>query len=504
MSPGRDSAKSDDTQHAARSGAVQALTIVVQAVLFLTESVFARLFGPTVYGGYSILKSSMEVCTRGAAAGAPSSMLRYVAAARTQGDEEGVRRALGSGLRLCLIVGGMVGLGLALGLGAYLPNVRSSVAPAMRLMAPIPILVPCLAVLIQATLAARATRANFWVRGVFEPLSILAAGLIAWALNGGLRGLAIAYTSAAAATLLMAVITAGRVFRPAERHRVLAAPATPGFVRFALPLGLGDFLNAVLQRADVLIVAGFYGEDVAAIYYAAENITRVVANIRYAFDSIVAGLMSEMLHVGDLARTRDSLRLVTRWVITGAAPIAGAVIAMRTDLLVAFGKLPVYATGAPALLVLALSHLANASLGLPGWALVSSGRSRLLLLNNALGVAFNISVGIFLTPRFGLVGTASAVLGTVLLVQGLAVIEVWLLLRIHPFSAALWKPLLAAALAFVAEAAVQAVVPILALRIAAVILAGLIVYGGTLMALGLPPEERRLVERLARRREHRK
>jgi O-antigen/teichoic acid export membrane protein len=469
----------------------------VQAVMFLTQALFARLYGEVIYGGYQLLTGVIDMCARGGAVGAPSSMLRYVAAARTTGDEEGVRRALGSGLRLALAGGAVVGLGLALGLGAYLPKVGPFTAPALRLMVPAPIFAACVLVLIQATLAARVTRANFWVRGVFEPLAVLLAGVAAWTLGSGLRGLAVAYTSAEAATLCVALIVAGRVFRPAERRAVLSAPAVPGLVRFALPLGAADLLNAILQNADLVIVGSLAGPGALAIYGASEKITRVVANMRYAFDSIVAGMMAETLQLGDRARAQASLRLVTRWVVTGAAPVAGAVMIIRTDLLQFWGA--PFTAGASALLVLTMSHFANATLGLTGWALVAGGRSRLVLLNNVAGVAFNIVAGILLTARFGLVGTAFAVLGTALIVQGMAVIEVGLWLRIHPFSPALGKPVIAAAVAFVAERAVHAVVPWVVLRIAAVIVVGLIVYGTALVAMGLPPEERRLFDRLRAR-----
>jgi O-antigen/teichoic acid export membrane protein len=498
VKPAEDAAPSADAHHAARSAAVQALTIVVQAVIFLTQLAFARLYGQVIYGGYVILVAAMDLCARGGALGAPSSTLRYVAGARAAGDQEGVRRALGSGLRMALAGGCIVGLALALGLGAYLPKVSPFTATALRLMAPAPLLAACLAVLIQASLGARVTRANFWVKGVFEPLALFAAGVTAWALGAGLRGLALAYVSAGAVTFLIAVRVVGRVFEPAEKRALLTAPTVVGFTRFALPLGTADLLNAVLQSADVLIVGAFAGEAAVAIYAVSERITRVVANIRYAFDAIVAGMLAESLGLDERARAQASLRLVTRWVITVAAPIAGAVIVLREDLLVKLLS-PSYASGAAALLVLTVSHLVNASLGLTGWALVAGGRSRLVLLNNVVAVAFNISVGILLTRRFGLVGMAISVLGSALLVQGMAVVQVGLWLRIHPFAPSLWKPGLAVALAFAAESAVHAVVPNAALRIAAVIVAGLVVYGGALLAFGLPPEERRLFDRLLAR-----
>jgi O-antigen/teichoic acid export membrane protein len=495
--PSKEEARAADAQHAARSGAMQVLTIVVQAMIFLTRVTFARLYGQAAWGSYVVISNVAEMFARGGAAGAPSSMLRYVAAARATGDEEGVRRALGAGLRLCLLVAGIAGVALALGVGNLFPKVTPLTAPALRLLAPVPVLVACLAVLIQATLAARVTRANFWVRGVFEPTALFVAGVSAWALGGGLRGLAVAQVIASAATLTVAVLVVRRIFRPAERRRVLVAPSIPGFAQFSFSLGIADILNTVLQRADVLIVGYFAGAESAAVYDACETITRVVANIRYAFDSIMAGMMSESLAAADKDRLRYGLRLVTRWVITAALPIALTVIVLRAELLLIYGRS--YAVGASALLVLALSHLANASLGLTGWMLVAGGKSRFVLLNNVLGVIFNIGAGILLTSRYGITGTAVAVLGTALVVQGSAVVEVALWQRISPFGAALWKPLASAAIALGVELVVYRVTPAGGARIAAVIAVGVVAYFVPLLLLGLPPEERQMFDRLRSR-----
>jgi O-antigen/teichoic acid export membrane protein len=220
--------------------------------------------------------------------------------------------------------------------------------------------------------------------------------------------------------------------------------------------------------------------------------------MRYAFDSIVTGMMAESLHLGEHDRLEANLRLVTRWVVTVAVPLAGIVIALRSELLVAlFG--PAYLAGSAALIMLALSHLANAALGLTGWALVAGGRSNLVLLNNVLGLVCNVALGLYFTPRYGLVGATFGVLASVLIVQGLAIIEVALWQRIHPFGAALLKPVVAGAVAFGAMTLLHAVLPHGWVRVTGVILAGTASYGGLLLAMGLPPEEKRIFQRLTAR-----
>ncbi len=485
-----------DARHAARSGAVQTLTILLQAVTSATQVIFARLFGPAIYGAYQAALAVLELATRAAPAGADKAMLRYVAAARAAGDPEGVRRALGTGLRLGLAVS--VGIGLALGLGAgaiaralELPGL----APALRILAFAPPFAGGLVIVIQASLAARVTRVNFLVRGLIEPTLLLVAGVTAWALGGALRGLVLAQTVTGVAVALVGGLAVRRVFPPAERHRVWRAPRVPGLDRFALTVSAAEVLNVAYQRADMLIVTAYLGARGAAVYAAAEFLTRVIANIRYAFDAIVAGVMAESLSLNDHARLRYNLHLSTRWVVTVAGLIAGAVIVLRRELL---GGLygAGYVAGSAAVVILALSHFLNAALGLVGWVLVASGRSRATLLNNFLAAAFNVAASLLLIPRYGIVGAAVAALGTTLVVQGTALVQVALLERVSPFSAALWKPLAAALAAFGAEWAVHRAVGPAPLRVAAAIGAGVAVAVAVLFAAGLPAEERRWVDRL--------
>ncbi len=495
MSPDQPHAEAD-ARHAARSGAVQTLTILLQAVTSATQVIFARLFGPAIYGAYQAALAVLELATRAAPAGADKAMLRYVAAARASGDAGGVRRALGTGLRLGLAASLGVGLALALAAG---PIARAldlpALAPALRILAFAPPFAGALVILIQASLAARVTRVNFLVRGLVEPTLLLAAGVTAWALGGALRGLVLAQTLTAVAVALVGVLAVRRAFRPAERQGLWRAPAVPGLNRFALTVSAAEVLNVAYQRADMLIVTAYLGAKGAAVYAAAEFLTRVIANIRYAFDAIVAGVMAESLELNDRARLRYNLHLSTRWVVTVAGLIAGAVIALRRELL---GGLygAGYVAGSAAVVVLALSHFLNAGLGLVGWVLVASGRSRATLLNNFLAAGFNVAASLWLIPRYGTVGAAAAALGTTLVVQGAALVQVAWFERVSPFSAALWKPLAAALAAFAAEWTVHRAIAPVALRVVAVVGVGLAVAAAVLFAAGLPAEERRWVDGL--------
>jgi O-antigen/teichoic acid export membrane protein len=500
VEPSEETAERDraDARHAARGGAAQLLTILAQALIAATQVVFARLYGQVVYGSYVSTLAVLDVLNRGGTGGADKAMLRYVAAARAAGDAAGVKSAIGTGLRLGMAVGGCFGIALAcaaplLAIAFKAPTIES----ALRILAPLPLLTGALWILIQASLAARVTRANFYVRGLAEPSLLLFGGVLGWLVGGGLRALTTAHVSACLATLVLAIFLMPRVFSPNEIRGVLAAPRLRGLVSFSLPMAAGEMLNAVVQRADLVILTTLNGLEAAAVYGAVEFLTRSIANIRYAFDSILAGVLSETLHLGELARLRYNLQLATRWVLSIAAPITVTLIVLRHDLLVVlFGRS--YGTGGAALVALAASHLVNASLGLTGWVLMVAGRSRLGLYNNLVCAVFNLCAAYFLTKRFGLPGAACAALGTSLLMQGIIQIEVAWLEKVHAFSTGLLKPIAATAIMLAVEWPMQSFIAAPWVRLPLVIAAGAAVYGMTLWALRLPEEERRIFDRALR------
>jgi len=499
---GASATQAQDVSHAARSGAVQVLTIAGQALLTVTHVLLARLFGRSVFGGYQASLAILEMVTRGGTGGADKGMLRFVAGHRARGETDLARRALGSGLRLSL------GLSSALAVSLMLcarPLSRIAHDPALavglRFIAPAAVFTGGLYVLMQASLAMKVTRANFIVRGLAEPSFLLLAGLAAAYVGRSLAHLTLAHVAASAATFTLALFVVGRVFGRGEIGRALRSPWLPGFARFSIPLGGADLLNAVMQRADIVLLTVFLGPNATAVYAASEFISRVISNTRYVFDSIAATVFSEAMHLKQRDRLRQNLTLMTRWVATVAAPMTVTVLVLRGDLLALYG--PGFHAGASALAILAVGHFVNASLGLCGWILVAGGHTRLVLGNMAGGAAVNVAAGLVLIPRFGLVGTAIASLGSVALQQVAAVVEVGVTERVFPFDRSILKTLAAAAVAYAAESLVGRQIAGTAPRVVLVILAGLLAYGMALGALGLAPEEKRalgaLLDRLRKR-----
>jgi O-antigen/teichoic acid export membrane protein len=490
--------RSADAAHAARGGLVQLLSMAGQALVPLFQILVARLYGVAVFGAYQASLAVIDVLIRAGLVGAIAGQHRFIAAHRAAGEEEMELRALGTGVRLVVTTSAGLAVVLAL-LGPLLARAwhEPSLAAVLPLMAPAVLFSALTLVLVAATLGAKVARISLYVRGLAEPALLLVASALGWAAGGGARRLALAHVAATGITAALAVVGCARVFGARRFFRALRAPHHPTFVRFGVPMALADLMNAVLQRADAFIITTFAGVDTLAVYAAAEYITRAIANPRYAFDSIAAPVLAEALEARDRERLRYNLALMTRWVTTAALPVAVTIVVLRRELLGLYG--PAFVGGAGVMTVLAGAYLMVACLGLTPYVLSMSGRARAFLFSTALAVALNVTLGIALVPRFGPIGAAIAVLMGVTAYQVTLAALTWQTEHVHPFAAALVKPVLAAAAALAVELAAHALPIAPAARVAVVLAAGLVTYLVALLALGLAPEERRWAQRLLSR-----
>jgi len=488
----------NDARHAARGGFLQLLSIIGQGLLPVYQILVAQLFGQAVFGAYRASVALVEVLVRAGLVGAPGGQFRFVASHRAAGEEDLALRSLGTGVKVATVASTILAFGLAM----FAPAVAHwSREPGMRAALPvISFAIPLTAVmlvLMAATQGAKVARMNLYVRGSAEPLFLFGAAILAWRLGGGLRGIAGAHLGAYALTAVVAVVTSARVFTWRGLRRAVAAPIYPAFLRFAAPLGASDLMNALLQRMDVIVVTTFAGLDALAIYSAAEFVARIIANARYVFDPIIAPVVAEALQTGDRPRVRYNLALTTRWVIAVAAPIAVTLIVLRVEVLRFYG--PGFVAGANALILLAGGHMVNGCLGLTPYVIAMGGRSKLFFIDNLGAALINLALGVWLVPRYGIIGAAVAALISVSVLQLALTIQAWILERVHPFATAQLKPLVAAVVAFAAERFVHASGLPGPARFAAVIVVGLVVYLAALAALGLPPEEKRVFGRLTDR-----
>jgi O-antigen/teichoic acid export membrane protein len=501
-----------DRRQDVRHATVGAGTNFLAILAGLSEAIFhplaAHLFGTSFYGLYRWGISSAEPLLRLSPLGTDKGVIRHLASHRVSGEAELEKRSLRTAFWLTLGASSLLALVASIFAGP-LANLQGKpeVRTAIRFLAPS---LPCSAliiVLISATMGAKKMRYNLIVRGIAQPMSLLLLAVLIGAFYPTLGGLCLAHLLAMGLTVGLAFWAAGRVFAAMPLRRALWPAGNGGehgpffhgeMVRFSVVIGISEFLNSILQRTDIILIAFLAGPETLGVYAGAEAISRVASNIRYAFDPVASPVLAEALRLKDMARLRYNLRLMTRWTTTITVPLLVAMIVFRGELLRLFPQ--GFLAAGNVLVVLLLGHLVNGALGLTGWVVVMGGHSRMVLVNNLVSATVNIVLCCLLIPRLGVLGAALSSASSVSLMQTLQVAEVGVLYRVHPFSRGFWKALFAGAVVLaLAEFGLGAAgLPSLWLSVsrAVVVPAG---YVLVMLALGLGGEERDLIRKALRR-----
>jgi O-antigen/teichoic acid export membrane protein len=426
--------EAEDRHHGGRGAGTNFLTLAGQTSLLLFYLLGARLYGPAVWGAYAFGLSILEICARLGLAGSDKGILIFVAARRSTGDAVGVDRAIATGLRLSLMVGPALALGMVAiswWVGDYYD--QPSFGRSLRFLAAAVPMVTLTTVLLAGTMATKTLRYNLMVRGVTEPvlrvslLAVLALG------STGIAALTLVHVAAAAGTLAVAIWAFGRIFPLLQTARNLFSLRFDGaIVRQSLPLAAAEFVNSFLAQANVLILGKFRPVEEVGIYAACLALGTAVSVIRGAFDTVLAPVLAEAWVQKDLRRLSSNVKLYSQMVLLFAVPLCGLLLVGGPALLALYG--PAYVRGMTTLSLLALGYLLNAALGLTGWVLLASSRSRLLLLNNVVALALNVGLCLVLIPRYGMQGAALAAALAILALHVIQSMETYLIARTHPLS----------------------------------------------------------------------
>ena len=160
-----------------------------------------------------------------------------------------------------------------------------------------------------------------------------------------------------------------------------------------------------------------------------------------SFNLVFAPIVANLANLKQFDRLQDIYRTVTRWIVSLALPVFVGLILVARPLLSLFGE--EFTAGIETLIILALAQLSNESVGSAGLLLAMCDHPKMMTWNNFVGMVLSVALALFLIPHFGLIGAAvsQAVMVAVVNIAGL--VQVKMIIGIHPYSSSYHKPFLA-------------------------------------------------------------
>ena len=299
------------------------------------------------------------------------------------------------------------------------------------------------------TLAATRGLGNMRTTVVVEQMgrSVLQAVLVAlsvWLLHGAGLGWAwaVGYVPAALLTGRAWRRLARDIPRPSQsdldagstrmQRRQSAAGWRREFWRFSAPRAVASVGQQAVQRLDIILIGAISGPAAAAVYTASTRFLVAGQMANRAISTAVQPRLSESLARGDLETAKYLYRVSTGWLTLLTWPVFLSLIVYGERLMAVFGR--GYDAGSVVLDILSVSMLWGMACGMVDMVLNMAGRTAWNLVN--VGVAFGLNIGLdlWLIPQHSYVGAAIGWAVAIVASNSLALSQIALSMKLHPFG----------------------------------------------------------------------
>jgi O-antigen/teichoic acid export membrane protein len=424
-----------DTRDIARGAAVNFAGTLLRAISVIFYVYLARSYGPAVVGVFAVCVSTLDIVSKLGILGFDRAIMTMAARRGDDGDEARFYRVTAQGLLMAGLAAATVTLLLeaaAIPFSARLLGRTDLIAP-LRIMAPGVFFWTLSGVLLAASKATRIMKHDLTVKGAVEPLVLFAGALAFGSFIPGVQALAWAFVVSTLAGAVAAALLFGRRFSFARlAARTGGSEERAEIALHAVPIGIYDLLNLLLQRVDLFILTRFAPAATVGVYAMAQNAAFIFKRVRQGFDPISLPVIAAAMY----ARRREDLlghyRTVTRWVLIISLGMMGVAAVGSRIIMGIFGE--DFTSGAIPLVILTAAIVVNTILGVSELFILTD-RPILNVANTVAALGAAAVLGFLLTPRFGMVGAAAAMFGAYALMNVLRLVQVHALYGMHPFSA---------------------------------------------------------------------
>jgi len=485
-----------DTRDLARGAGVNYLGYVARIgprALFLVLA--ARLYGEAPFGIYTFGATIVETAAAVALFGMKRSLFKFMSEAETSGAS--VPAVVAHGIALALMTG--LGATLAVLVGADLLAEAfrlPGAAGALRVFAvSLPMIVLSDIVLV-ALRYTRQMRFEVYARSLAEPMVLTGALGVLYVAGLGPTALPLAYS-------LSLAVAAVSVWFFAREFPLRACMSTPihgatlkRMAGFSGPTAAYDFFAMIFDKVDIFLVSYFTAPSVVGVYGMARQLSTVTKKIRGGFDRILPPILSESIEAGDLTRADRHLAVAARWILTTQTLLVLFFVFFGEELLSVLGG--GFAGGAVILALLMAGDAIQGSLGIselpfvylrPRWNVVFGG----LMLG--LGIALNV----WLIRKMGGEGAALAMLLTVAISNVARIGMSRWALGLGVVDLRIVKPVLASVPPVLLLAGGREILPEGVVGVLVGVPVLLLTYVGTLVLLGLEPEDQQQIRGILRK-----
>lgn len=414
-----------------------------KGILFFLTLIFAKVLGPSDVGIYFLGTTICEFMAFTANLGLPAGMIRYVAIYNERNDQQRIKGTILGGAAFTFLAGTLAGaiLFLSADFAAAFIFHKPALGYVLKVFS-LSIPFECLMRTFTAsTLGLKVMEHTAYIEHLaWVGLRLLLAVVFIFGFNMGLKGGVWAYTISSIICAGMACYYASDLI-PLFRKQVTPVFENKELLTFSVPMVLSSMVNELMRNEDVLMLGYFVSAAEVGIYSIAVKILNFVEAVFQTFRPMFNPMVAELHEKEEFTKLSHLLKLITRWNITISCPIFLCILLFPEFSLSIFSK--EFIGGAGCLRILALGSIIVSLSSYPDSLIFMSGRSHIVLINTFIALIVNFIVNYLLIPGYGITGAALGTLAAFLVVSLLSISAAYSLMKIHPLSTSLWKPIVA-------------------------------------------------------------
>ncbi|MGN6302729.1 MAG: MATE family efflux transporter [Angustibacter sp.] len=437
MSAEVDAGRAANLARVARGGTANLAGAVVMAASTLALTmVVTHGLSKTAAGIFFSTTSVFLLLSTLAQLGTNTGLVFFLSRARATGTRD-VRWIYRTAVGPVLVVGVLLGVAMLV----LAPQISAVVNPGHRAgsdayLRALAVFIPLAAVenvTLAGTRGLGTMRPNVVVEQLGRPLLQLALVTLALAL-GAPDVLVVAWSVAYLPAAVAAHVWWRRLVARQAGGDEVPAMARSEFWRFSGPRALASLAQIAMQRLDIVLVAGLAGPVAAAVYTASTRFLVVGQMGNRAISMAVQPRLGEALAVRDVPAARHLYAAATAWLMLVTWPLYLLFIVFGQTLMRVFGE--GYTAGRPVLVTLSATMLFATACGMVDMVLNMAGRTSWNLINVVISLGLQVAIDILLIPRLGVLGAAIGWAAAIVASNVLALSQVAVSMRLHPFSRA--------------------------------------------------------------------
>ena len=422
--------------------------IFFKLISYVTVWIVIRVIGPAQYGLYLLAWAVITFASIFSSAGFPAGVIKFVAQFHGVGDKDRTKGAIlfpqqiASTLSLFFILILFCSAGL-LETWIFKKPGFSSTLRHLSLCLPF---VTATLLLLAAIQGLQIIKYRIYVEKFLQPSGFLLLVIVFFAFGFKLEGLIWAKVISVFFGFILALYFLNGIF-PLWKNSLKATYENRQMITFSSPLILAVFLNFFVLYTDIMMLGYFRTTQEVGIYGVIARIVPIIILPLTSFEIIFSPMVANFYSQGKLDRLENLHKLITKWICTMSIPIFWLILLFAKPLLALFG--PVFLAAQIPLIILEIGQLSRCLVGISGYIILMTGHQNLSLMNNVILFGLNTLLNYILIPLYGIYGAAVATSFSYCLINNLEMLEIFTLLKIHPYSTHFYKPLVAGCISFI-------------------------------------------------------